>query len=79
MTTPERFRLRTITAVAIDGRRVLPRTELELQPLQAAELIVNGRAMLVDHTHLAGLMAAVQVARRTGAVVAHPSTETSNG
>jgi len=63
MTTAPRFRLRTITAVTLDGRRVLPRTELELQPLQAAALIVNGQARLVDHADLAVLMDAVQAAR----------------
>jgi hypothetical protein len=55
MTTPERFRLVTLATVVLEGRRYLPRTEVSLPAAEAARLIREGQARLVDPADLGPL------------------------
>jgi hypothetical protein len=55
MKTSVRFRVLTLTTVVLEGRRYLPRSEVSLTAPEAATLVRQGQARLVDPADLGPL------------------------
>ena len=55
MATPDRFRIVTLATVVLEGRRLLPRTELAIDAPVAAALIREGKARRVDQADVTAL------------------------